>query len=61
LVDAGALAACWSGAGPSLLALSTGVTAGAVAQAARVLLSDAGVAGTVTALAPDVEGVVVTA
>ncbi|HLY83842.1 MAG TPA: homoserine kinase, partial [Acidimicrobiales bacterium] len=61
LVDAGALAACWSGAGPSLLAVTTGVAAGAVAQAARELLSDAGIAGAVIELAPDVEGVVVTA
>jgi homoserine kinase len=60
LVEAGALAACWSGAGPSLLAICTAATAAEVAQAARELLGDAGIAGAVTERAADVQGVVVT-
>ena len=59
LVDAGALASCWSGAGPSLLALSTAPAAGAVAQAARRLLADAGVPGRVLELTADLAGVVI--
>jgi homoserine kinase len=59
LVDAGALASCWSGAGPSLLALATASTAGAVAQAARRLLAGAAVPGRVLDLTADLAGLTV--
>jgi homoserine kinase len=60
LVESGALAACWSGAGPSLLAMCTASTADGVAEAARRQLRAAGVAGIVVPLNPDFQGVVVT-
>lgn len=58
LVGGGALAACWSGAGPTLLGICTHETAGDVAGAARRAMERAGVAGTVLHLRPDREGVV---
>ncbi len=58
LVGAGALAASWSGAGPSLLALCTIGGAANVAEAAAALLADAGVTGQVLQLTPDHVGVV---
>jgi homoserine kinase len=61
LVDAGALASCWSGAGPALLALCAPEVAGGVVEAGRTLLAGQGVAGRVIQLAADLEGVVVTA
>ena len=57
LVDAGALASCWSGAGPSLLALCGVEDAPQVRAAGERLLQDAGVAGRSLLLAPDLEGV----
>ena len=60
LVEAGALASCWSGAGPSILAICTTATAGAVAAAGAELLAEVGVAGSTLQLAPDYEGVVTT-
>jgi homoserine kinase len=59
LIDGGALASCWSGAGPSLLAICTVGSAGPVAAAAATLLEEAGVAGRVLPLAADHQGVVV--
>jgi homoserine kinase len=59
LTDAGALAACWSGAGPSLLAVTTAADVGTVAAAAAVLLAEQGVAGEVHRLRADVDGVTV--
>ncbi len=44
---AGALGACWSGAGPSLLAVTEVDAAGTVAARARALLAETGVAGRV--------------
>jgi len=57
LVAAGALGACWSGAGPSLLAVCDGpeVAAGVQAASAR-LLAAAGLAGRGLLLVPDLEG-----
>jgi homoserine kinase len=56
---AGALAVCWSGAGPSLLGICT-VSNGAQVQAAtRAVLAEVGVAGEVLLLRPDMEGLVV--
>jgi homoserine kinase len=61
LVRAGALASCWSGAGPSLLALCTVGAASTVAQAGRTLLADAAVPGQVLQLVADFAGVIVDA
>ena len=58
LVEVGALASCWSGAGPSLLAISTVGGAAAVAAGAASLMAEAGVAGQVMRLAADRRGVV---
>ncbi len=58
LVDVGALASCWSGAGPTLLALCTTDTAAHVRAAGEALLADAGVEGTALLLAPDVDGLI---
>ena len=57
LVTAGALGSCWSGAGPSLLAICGDVdSAGAVRAAGERLLAEAGLAGRCLVLEPDVEG-----
>lgn len=60
LVDAGALASCWSGAGPSLLALCEAGAAASVQVAGEKLLAGAGLPGRALALAPDLEGLVIT-
>jgi len=54
---AGALASCWSGAGPSLLGICTEDSAPAIEQAAEALLEANGVAGHVRRLAADLVGV----
>jgi homoserine kinase len=59
LIDAGALASCWSGAGPSLLAVTTEEALDEVAAAAVVLMDDQGVAGRVHRLHADTLGVTV--
>jgi homoserine kinase len=60
LTDAGALAACWSGAGPSLLAMCDGVAAGKrVRDAGTSLLAASGVPGRALLLQADTEGLVV--
>jgi homoserine kinase len=56
---AGALGACWSGAGPTLLALASSGTVEAVRTAGERLLGEAGVAGRVQVVAPDLGGVTV--
>jgi homoserine kinase len=58
---AGALMSCWSGAGPSLLAVCADDTAGAVARAGEQLLDTYQVAGEVRLLDADLEGVTVSA
>lgn len=58
LVDAGAGAACWSGAGPSLLALCAADRAERVRAAGEKLLADAGVSGEAVRLEADLEGLV---
>ena len=57
LRDAGALGVCWSGAGPTLLALTTLPDAPALSEAATLLLDEHGVPGTVRSVAADVQGV----
>jgi len=59
LVDAGALAACWSGAGPCLLGICTAGSAAKVRKGGEALLREAGVAGRALLLAADVTGLVV--
>ena len=57
LVEAGALGSCWSGAGPSLLAVCDGPEAAARVQGAgERLLAEAGLPGRSLLLAPDLEG-----
>jgi homoserine kinase len=59
LLDAGALATCWSGAGPALLAICDRERAGAVRGAGEVLLAGAGVPGRALVLEADTTGLVV--
>jgi homoserine kinase len=59
LVEAGALATCWSGAGPSILAICTVGTEGTVARAGADLLAESGLSGRVLELPPDHRGLVV--
>lgn len=59
LVEAGALAACWSGAGPTLLGFCTKARAESVRDAGAQLLAGAGVAGTARVLAPDTSGLII--
>jgi homoserine kinase len=58
LVAAGALASCWSGAGPSLLGIATEATAGAVRTGAESALADLGLPGRVMLLQADRVGLV---
>jgi len=55
----GAGAVCWSGAGPSILAICTVGTEGAVARAGTNALEQAGLAGQVLQLPPDHAGLTV--
>ncbi len=59
LEGGGARAACWSGAGPTLLGICDRADAAQVADAGRAALADAGVAGRVLCLHADEEGLVV--
>jgi len=61
LVVAGALASCWSGAGPSILGICTSGSASTVAEAGAQLLAEAGLTGRVLQLTADHEGVTTTA
>ena len=54
----GALAACWSGAGPTLLGICRRADAPSVVTAARSALVEAGVPGRVLVLRPDLQGLV---
>ncbi len=58
---AGALTSCWSGAGPSLLAVCEAGRAPAVAAAAETLLDEHGVVGHVRSLEADMGGVTLSA
>lgn len=59
LVEAGALAACWSGAGPSLLGICDRQAAAQVRATGDELLAEAGVPGKAVLLAPDTDGLIV--
>ena len=56
LIEAGALASCWSGAGPSLLGICTHDRAASVQAAGAGLLDRAGVPGTSLVLQADSAG-----
>lgn len=56
LTDAGALAACWSGAGPSLLSICRAEEAAGVQAAGDELLANSGVEGVALLLRADQEG-----
>lgn len=59
LIEGGALAVCWSGAGPSLLGIALTATGPSVRTAATAALSEAGVAGKAYLLQPDRAGLIV--
>lgn len=59
LLGAGALAACWSGAGPSLLAVTDVETGPRLRAAGDHLLAEAGVEGGALLLAPALEGLTI--
>lgn len=59
LVASGALAACWSGAGPSLLAVCAADGAERLRDHGERLLESASVPGRALVLAPDLEGLTV--
>jgi homoserine kinase len=56
--DAGALGACWSGAGPSLIGICTYETVDAVVGAAQAMLRRLDVPGTAELIEADLEGLV---
>jgi homoserine kinase len=58
LVGSGALASCWSGAGPSLLGIATEHAAESVRNGAEAALKETGVAGHVLVLHADRHGLV---
>ncbi len=58
LVGAGALAACWSGAGPTLIGFVTADSVEAVRAGAGAALAEAGMEGRVLSLRPDRRGLV---
>ena len=55
---AGALAACWSGAGPTLIGFVTGDAVEGVRAGAGAALAEAGIDGRVLSLSPDRRGLV---
>jgi len=59
LREAGALAACWSGAGPSILGICDRATAESVRAAGLELLTVNGVRGDARLVEPDVRGLIV--
>jgi len=58
LIDAGALASCWSGAGPTLLGMATASNAAAVQAGAELAMREAGVDGKTAVLQADRRGLV---
>jgi homoserine kinase len=59
MMAGGALATCWSGAGPSLLGISRGTDVQKVQAAAAAALEEAEVPGEVLVLHPDMHGLIV--
>ena len=58
LVESGALASCWSGAGPSLLGISSEAEAEKVGAGAQIALDDSGLSGRVLLFRADRLGLV---
>ena len=58
LLECGALASCWSGAGPSLLGISPDASAEKVSAGARAALEESGLNGQVLVLHADRRGLV---
>ena len=58
MAEGGALAVCWSGAGPTLLGVSRGTEVQNVQAAAAAALADADIAGHVLVLHPDMHGLI---
>jgi homoserine kinase len=58
LLEAGALAACWSGAGPTLIGFVRPDLVEAVRAGAGAALAEAGMEGRVLSLRPDRRGLV---
>ncbi|HAM02934.1 MAG TPA: homoserine kinase [Acidimicrobiaceae bacterium] len=58
-VAAGALASCWSGAGPTLLGLCDGADTGKVCAGMEHAVEELGITAEVRVLHPDLEGLVV--
>jgi homoserine kinase len=58
MAEGGALAVCWSGAGPTLLGVSRGTEVQNVQAAAAAALADADIAGQVLVLHPDMHGLI---
>jgi homoserine kinase len=59
IVKAGALASCWSGAGPTLLGICDGERADEVRSEAEAAMEEIGVPGRVLLLRSDLEGLIV--
>ena len=59
LVAGGALASCWSGAGPSLLGICRGIDAPGVQLAGEQALVASGIAGQVLLLHADMDGLII--
>jgi homoserine kinase len=58
MTASGALAVCWSGAGPSLLGICKGTETQRVRDGAESALAEAGVPGEVLVLHPDLHGLI---
>ncbi len=59
MLKAGALASCWSGAGPTLLGICDGENGERVRAAAQAAMEEIGVAGRALLLRTDIEGLIV--
>lgn len=59
LLQAGALATCWSGAGPSVIGICNAVDGEKVRAGAETAMSDIGVSGRVLLVHPDLDGLTV--
>jgi homoserine kinase len=58
MAEGGALAVCWSGAGPTLLGVSRGTEVQSVQAAAAAALAETDIAGHVFVLHPDMHGLI---
>jgi homoserine kinase len=59
LVSDGALASCWSGAGPSLLGICDGADGDSLRTKTEAAMAEIGVRGRAVVLRPDLEGLVI--